>query len=137
MRQVGIGGLPATPISALAFGYVAFARDERNLFRFLFLEASSASGGTMETRTLDTVSEELGPDIFAGTVLGDLPLESQEALVEHTWIFTHGLAMMVNAGGGGRFDDDRIRALLMSAGQAFYFLEHHKAPTTTSEDSED
>ncbi|MFW5878672.1 MAG: TetR/AcrR family transcriptional regulator, partial [Myxococcota bacterium] len=33
------------PLLDLAFGYVAFARDERNLFRFLFLEASGQEDG--------------------------------------------------------------------------------------------
>lgn len=114
------------PLLNAAFGYVKFARDERNIFRLLFMEppagSKEAKGGAM----IDSFKSELGEEALRGTILEQLPAAGQSALVEHSWIFTHGLAMMVNAGGGASFHDDKVMELLMNAGQAFFLLESSK-----------
>ena len=43
-----------------------------------------------------------------------------EALVEHSWIFTHGLAMLVSSGSRGNIPDETILRLLRNSGEAFY-----------------
>jgi hypothetical protein len=43
-----------------------------------------------------------------------------EALIRHSWIFTHGLAMLVNSGQLGNCPDETILRLLRNAGEAFY-----------------
>ncbi len=115
------------PLLNLALGYVVFARDERQLFRFLFLDKANQIGAGQfanlrEAFDKNTMTAE--PDL---TALDRLPTDSQESLIQHTWIYTHGLAMMVNAGMLGDCSDSVIQAYLDHAGGAFF----HMATLTT------
>jgi AcrR family transcriptional regulator len=104
----------------LAFGYIAFARDETKLFRFLFIERADAIGeegmGSMRT----SFDEQFGVDGPEAAALGQLDPSAQDALIQHTWIFTHGLAVLVNAGSLRDCSDKTILRLLNNAGEAFY-----------------
>ncbi len=104
----------------LAFGYVTFARDEKNLFCFLFLESPShldlENGGGMRESFLS----EFGEDSEEGKALKELKSSGQEVVIQYTWIFTHGLAMLVNAGTFGSNSNRSIMQFLMNAGEAFY-----------------
>mgnify|MGYP001027916207 CR=1 FL=1 len=104
----------------LAFGYVVFARDEKSLFRFLYLDRPNKinleNGESMKEAFLlefDEGSEER-------KALMELKASGQEALIQYTWIFTHGLAMLVNAGTFGSNSNQSIMSFLMNAGEAFY-----------------
>ncbi len=103
-----------------AFGYIAFARDEKHLFRFLYLDRPEAvdreAGATMR----EAFVAEFGEDSPAAVALAEMTDSAQEVLVRYTWIFTHGLAMLVNAGAIQSSSDEDILGLLMDAGQAFY-----------------
>ncbi len=104
----------------LAFGYIVFARDEKHLFRFLYLDRpdrfTDESGSSMR----DVFMEDFGPESPAGAALMALDDASQKVLIQYTWIFTHGLAMLVNSGSVGSTTDRHILRLLMGAGEAFY-----------------
>ncbi len=76
----------------MAIGYVTFARDEGNLFRFLYVDRPTAY---------------------------QVPAAMNDARVLKSWIFTHGLASLVSAG-VLELTDRRIRDLLMEAGAAFF-----------------
>lgn len=111
------------PLLNLAFGYVVFARDERQLFRFLYLDRPEP----METGNLsgmkDSFFEQFGKDSPVGAALSAMEVEGQETLIQNTWIFTHGLAMLVNSGSLGSCPDETILSYLRGAGEAFYLLE--------------
>ena len=118
------------PLLNLAIGYVVFARDERQLFRFLFLDKADQVGsgqftGMRAAFEKNTVKAEQHSDVL--NALDHIPVGSQESLIQHTWIYTHGLAMMVNAGMLGDCSDSVIQAYLNHAGGAFY----HMAAMTT------
>jgi hypothetical protein len=108
------------PLLNVAMGYVAFARDERQLFRLLYVDfpRSVGSGGFPE------MSGAYGPDSQASVeqqqAMEEIPVSVRDSLVRNTWIYTHGLAVMVNAGMLGACDDAMIRSYLEEAGQAFY-----------------
>ena len=119
----------------LAFGYIAFARDERYLFRFLYIDRP------------DVVAEgELsGMEGFFDQEYADRPEVSDavaavgpglDALAEHSWIFTHGLAMLLSSGSIGKCSDERILQLLQNAGQAFYLMVMDRAGKPTEERSD-
>jgi AcrR family transcriptional regulator len=104
----------------LAVGYVTFARDERNLFRFLFVdrptEPSRAAKGTG--------GNALKLDQFlAGTqpthLVDQAPTAMEDPRILKSWIFTHGLASMVSSGVLD-LPDEKIRTLLMESGAAFF-----------------
>jgi AcrR family transcriptional regulator len=117
-------GRPYTEELALnkAVGYVAFARDERNLFRFLYVDRP-LSGLSVEGKGDVPVSlEELTDSKTVPNLADQARVALQDPRVLKSWIFTHGLASMI---GNGVLDlpDDRIRDLLSEAGAAFFGFE--------------
>jgi AcrR family transcriptional regulator len=102
-----------------AVGYVVFARDEPNFFRFLYVD-----------RPLTQLAQKNGQDaeLPAASVqstggIVDLADQSATALrdpaVLKSWAFTHGLASLISS----KVIDlptERIASLLAEAGTAFY-----------------
>ena len=104
----------------LAFGYIVFARDEKHLFRFLYLDRPEELNDESGSGMRDMFLEDFGEDSAVAEALSQLDDASQKVLIQYTWIFTHGLAMLVNSGAIGSTTDEHIRGLLMDAGEAFY-----------------
>ncbi len=104
----------------LAFGYVVFARDEKNLFRFLYLERPNRFDLEDIEGMKESFFEQFGEGSEAGKALSELKASGQEVLIQYTWIFTHGLAMMVNSGAFDSYSDQVLLRYLMNAGEAFY-----------------
>ncbi len=111
----------------LAFGYVAFARDEKNLFRFLYLERPEKLNPEDTSVMKESFFAEFGENSAEGKALKEMQESGQEALVQYTWIFTHGLAMLVNSGAFDLNSDKAILRFLMNAGEAFYLWGINKA----------
>lgn len=109
------------PLLNLAFGYITFARDEGQLFRFLYQE----SEGGVAPKLTDFRSrffQDFGPESPEGKALLEMDPDAQENLILNTWIFTHGLAMLVNSG-TYLPEDEEILSRLRAAGEAFYLQE--------------
>ncbi len=104
----------------LAFGYVVFARDEKHLFRFLYLDRPRRLDLGAMSEMKNTFFSEFGVESAAGRALLELKKSGQEALIQYTWIFTHGLAMLVNSGALASNADQVILEYLKNAGEAFY-----------------
>lgn len=104
----------------LAFGYVVFARDEKQLFRFLYLERPRRLDPEDMSGMKDAFFTEFGTESDAGKALMELKESGQDTLIQYTWIFTHGLAMLVNSGTFGPTSDQVIFDYLKNAGEAFY-----------------
>jgi AcrR family transcriptional regulator len=111
------------PVQNLAIGYVAFARDEKNLFRFLYVDRPVAArledGAQGAREALEAqASEEVAAHLPEG-----LQLSLHDSRVLKSWIFTHGMASLV---GNGVLDlpDEKIRDLLLEAGGAFFLYEN-------------
>jgi AcrR family transcriptional regulator len=105
------------PLLDLAIGYVAFAREEPRLFRFLFFERARPLPARVAKKTLEAVPEQLRPAMqqlsrSRGKV-NDL-----DAFVLKNWIFVHGLACLVSSR-TLELDDQAVKALVMQAGAAF------------------
>jgi AcrR family transcriptional regulator len=113
------------PAQNKAVGYVAFARDQKNLFRFLYVDRpvkdTSAEEGTRSMSLADLAEGEGAPGLAEQTRVA-----MQDPRILKSWIFTHGLASMIS---GGVLDlpDDRIKDLLLEAGAAFFMSEHQTA----------
>ena len=103
-----------------AIGYVVFARDERNLFRFLYFDRplmpQPHGGATGELQAEAT-------DVIALGGVVDLADQAAVALrdprVLKSWAFSHGLASLVSSGVID-LPDDRIASLLSEMGGAIY-----------------
>ena len=107
------------PLLDMAVGYVVFARDEKLLFRFLYLERPRVSSGDLPGMR-ETFLTDFGANSPQGLELDGVPAGSQEPLMRHTWIFTHGMAMLVNAGVLDPCSNKIIEGYLKNAGGAFY-----------------
>ncbi len=114
------------PLLNAAFGYILFARDERFLFRFLYLDRPENLQQGVTSVMPENFVAEFGDESAAAKALAGLDGASQEILVRYTWIFTHGLAMLVNAGALDANSDEEILQLLTDAGEAFYLWGRHQ-----------
>ncbi len=110
----------ADPMVNIAVGYVVFARDEHNLFRFLFLlERTVAAGGAGADARKDFFMRSFGAVPGVGESVRGIPGGSMDSLMLKSWIFTHGLAVMVNSSFLD-LTDEKITDLVLEAGGAFY-----------------
>lgn len=107
----------------LAFGYVKFARDEKYLFRFVYLEKPEMIDLEDAPAMWELFFSEYGEESDAGKALLELNASGNKNLVQYTWFFTHGLAMLVNSGSLGSYSDQVILHYLENAGGAFYTWE--------------
>ena len=101
-REVQSGTYP--PFKAFGMGYIRFAREEKELFSYLFMrnrskEAAGADGGDYEN-VLDAVMQSTGLD-----------RESAKMFHFESWIFVHGIAAMA-ATSYAEFDEDTVQTLL-------------------------
>ena len=108
------------PLLNLAFGYVAFARDEKQLFRFLYLDKPVLIEAGEQENMKKTFLDQFGADGPVGQALLAMDAGGHDALIQYTWIFTHGLAMLVSSGAMGACPDDAILDYLRGAGEAFF-----------------
>jgi AcrR family transcriptional regulator len=107
----------------LAVGYVAFAREEPRLFRFI----GEAQRGTEGRAAMEESLEEqlaTGAPGVASPALRSLLAEfadpaRRKDFVFRSWVFTHGLAEML-VSGLVAMDDAEIARQLGAAGGAFY-----------------
>ncbi len=108
-----------------AMGYVAFARDQKNLFRFLYVDRPLPSGRKGKAGRPVASLEELLQSDKVPNLADQTRVALQDPRILKSWIFTHGLASMI---GSGVLDlsDEQIRELLLEAGGAFFLFEEHK-----------
>jgi AcrR family transcriptional regulator len=104
-----------------AIGYVAFARDEPNLFRFLYVDRPVVQGteGGEKAADLESVGGVVDIADQAATAMRD-------PTVLKNWAFVHGLASLIS-GKVIDLQDERIQALLQEAGAAFYMYAETQA----------
>jgi len=110
-----------TPRTGLTFfdmglGYVLFARNEKNLFRFLFEgndpRKQNSAGKTLEEFALKNLIEKMKTD----PILEGLNEQRLESVLTKMWIFTHGLACLINNKALLPDDETYIRGILEETG---------------------
>ncbi len=111
------------PFLDIGLGYVLFARNEQNLFRFLFMESTGKQRHGRGRRSAEETDKDMLRLLFIGgkrsqgkqwkvlketafrrlltamktdPVLSGLDEQQLESILTKMWIFTHGLAFLVN-----------------------------------------
>jgi AcrR family transcriptional regulator len=122
----------------LGVGYVAFARDERRLFNFLYREyrpqpkalpaADDAINGDAAligppSNFADHLDSNYGDIRGMAAFSASIDPKALSSLAYKSWIFTHGLAELVAGGALAGLSNDAIADLLGEAGGAFYTYE--------------
>ena len=108
-REVASGEYP--PYKASGMAYIRFARDEKELFKLLFMRDRTGEPDYDE-------KEELRP--ILKIIQDSLGLSEEEAFLFHlrTWIFVHGIAVMA-ATSYVKFDSEFISKALTDAYMGF------------------
>lgn len=84
---------PEKPYKQAGLAYIRFAREERNLFRLLFMR-------NRQDEEIPPVMEDDNMDYILSTVVDATGLTREQAYAFHLhmWVFTHGLAVMAATG---------------------------------------
>ncbi len=124
MHEYQLDQYTDNPFLNSAIGYILFARDLPHLFRFLYFERPEpVSGQEMKElkKRLPKELRDLALDYFRKITpreLNDVALMS--------WIFTHGLAVLLYSGVLTNISNEEIAKVLKKAGDAFFALENTK-----------
>jgi AcrR family transcriptional regulator len=107
------------PLLSSAIGYVIFARDESQLFRFLFLDRPGLTFSLPAPEPAPIPSMEEAQGVYK---VDEQPLVAlKDPFVLKNWIFVHGLASLV-AGHVIELTDTRIHELIEEAAASFYMM---------------
>jgi AcrR family transcriptional regulator len=106
----------------MAVGYVTFARDEGNLFRFLYVDNPLQAAAQDAQREVSGHYDEMLAGKHVASLEEQLPIAMRDPRVLKSWIFTHGLASMISSGVLD-IPDERIKTLLVESGGAFFMFD--------------
>jgi AcrR family transcriptional regulator len=106
----------------MAVGYVTFARDEGNLFRFLYVDNPLQAAAQDPQREVSGHYDEMLAGKHVASLEEQLPIAMRDPRVLKSWIFTHGLASMISSGVLD-IPDERIKTLLVESGGAFFMFD--------------
>jgi AcrR family transcriptional regulator len=108
-----------SPFLDMGLGYVLFARNEKHLFRFLFLSSEKDSRHNRGNKNLrQLVMSNLLPGMKDDPVLEGLDAAQAEMILLKMWIFTHGIAFLANSNALPNDDEKYIEELIHDTGRA-------------------
>ena len=122
MHEYQLDQYTDNPFLNSAIGYILFARDLPHLFRFLYFERPEpVSGQELKElkKRLPKELHDLALDHFRKITPGEL---NDVALL--SWIFIHGLAVLLYSGVLTNISNAEIVSTLKKAGDAFFALEN-------------
>ena len=119
------------PFLDMAVGYVIFAQQEKQLFRFLFFDRPKILSLEQQDSISEYIERQLGRKLPFDQFFGTIDQSSIDTLALKSWFFTHGLAVALMSGVIELMDEKQIATLLHEAGGAFYLWET-KNPTSDS-----
>jgi AcrR family transcriptional regulator len=107
----------------MGVGYVLFAKEEKNLFRLMFKQVPDDLPGTgnnpeisfepFQAYTFETLLNHLSDS----EILADFSREEKETIMHHAWIYSHGLAIIINNGLRTDMDESHIISTLKDFGK--------------------
>jgi len=102
------------PFLNIGVGIVTFAREEKQLFRSIFLRENSYAGLIQEFKEI--IQEELSRD----ERFHDLPEEAKETLFIDCWTYAHGLGTLICTGYFEGTDEFIRERLMLGAANMIY-----------------
>ena len=109
----------------MGFGYILFARREKNLFRFLYGGGRRGKGGSYGKMLKEFVFHDLIQRMKNEPVLEGLDEQQMESVLTKMWIFVHGIAFLSINNAFAEGNDDYIEKMLKETG--LYIIEGEKA----------
>lgn len=88
--QMDMANSKYPPYKASGMAYIRFAKEERELFKLLF----------MRDRTMEEKSDEKSLDEFTSLIQKNIGISKEEAVLFHIemWLYVHGIATMIATG---------------------------------------
>lgn len=93
-------------------GIIRFARDETNLFKALFIQQENPQ------RLIEECGAKLAEELEKDTSVHDFAGEALKDYAENRWIFTFGIALMVQTGSFDASDERTVIDKLKSFGNS-------------------
>ena len=104
----------------MAVGYVFFAQEENQLFRFLYFDKPDTLTMSEQHNIGSRIKRETGKEVDLNMYFNLANADEMDDITLKSWFFTHGLAVALMSGAVERMDESRIISLLTEAGSAFY-----------------
>ena len=99
----------------MGVGYVLFAKEEKNLFRLMYRENINEKNNSESY--IGYAFETLLDRLAGSTVLAGFSREEKKKILYHAWIFSHGLAVLINNGIRSDLDETGIVEILKEFGR--------------------
>ncbi|HNY66041.1 MAG TPA: hypothetical protein PKM41_11435 [Deltaproteobacteria bacterium] len=100
----------------MGIGYIMFAKNEKHLFRMLFLSEKRGSKGNARKRFREYVLGALMNALSGFEPLEGFSEDQKMGLIDRMWIFCHGLAMLLNNSIIDDIDEKQVSELLLDMG---------------------
>jgi AcrR family transcriptional regulator len=108
-----------SPFLDMGLGYVLFARNEKHLFRFLFMGSERDQRHNRGSKNLrQMVMSNLLPSMKEDPILEGLDTAQAEKILLKMWIFTHGIAFLANSNALPEDNEKYIAELIHDTGKA-------------------
>jgi len=108
-----------SPFFDMGLGYVLFARNEKHLFRFLFMDSERDFRHNRGNKNLRQMAlNNLLPGMKDDHLLTGLDKSQSEIILVKMWIFVHGIAFLANSNALPDHDEKYIEELIHDTGRA-------------------
>jgi ADP-heptose:LPS heptosyltransferase len=101
----------------MGVGYILFAKQEKNLFRFLHDRKGEEGYIEIEKRIRETAFKNLLVNMKDDPILEGLDEQKLKNLLTRMWIFVHGLAFLVNNDAIANDDEDYVLETVKETGR--------------------
>ena len=107
------------PVLDMGIGYILFAKEEKHLFRMLFVLEGREYDAQLMNKGQEYALDALMERLDAFEPLDGFTHEQKKDILHKMWIFNHGLAVMLNNSIIEDMSEDDIIDLLMDTGMYF------------------
>ncbi len=104
------------PSLDMGIGYILFAKEEKHLFRMLFVLEGRENDAQLRNRWQDYAFDIIMERLDTFEPLDGFTREQKKDILHRMWIFSHGLAVMLNNSIIEDMSEDDIIDLLMETG---------------------
>ncbi len=100
----------------MGIGYIMFAKNEKHLFRMLFLSEKHTEREEAKKRFRKYVLDALLDALSGFEPMEGFSQEQRMGLIDRMWIFCHGLAMLLNNSIIDDIDERQVSEMLLDVG---------------------
>jgi len=112
----------------MGVGYVMFAQEEKNLFRMMYYrEQPDQDDGQRQKKYRGYVFDRLMEKLEHEEIMEELSLEQRKEVLNKMWVFSHGLATLINNRVIEPMTKEEITGFLMDTGSLIITGERERA----------